>query len=590
MCKISRHQFLLFLGAAGAAAALTGCGTSTSGSSSAASSSAASAGASSFNPLDSGCWNYNAEDDVYWQIQLPYCSAPVDLTYETLGIFVPGGYMDAVSNEDGTYTCTVHTDGSVGGYTALDAPIVIPVDTPGYAAMAAPTDYVSDAADFTNAGFIYFHPGCRGRDAGAPSGLVDLKAAVRWLRCNTEHIPGNTDRIFTFGMSGGGAQSTLMGVSGDSDLYTPYLEAIGAAEGVSDAVFGSMAWCPVTSLDYADEAYEWNMGCTRSDLDPEMQKLSDGMALAFAEHIQTLGLTGPDGSLLTLTESETGIWQAGSYYDYLLSEVERSLNNFLEDTTFPYTSGGSDAGGRGPGGPAGELPEGEGMNAGGYVDANGEFQNDGINRTDTGSTQTESKTYQTAQEYIDDLNADETWITYDSASNTATVSSMMSFVSHCKKASKNVGAFDDLDRTQGENILFGYGDGEGAHFDPIMAELLSGTEYGDAFAEDLARTDALGTDVQTRVLMYSPLYYLLDSYDGCGTANVAKYWRIRTGITQGDTALTTEVNLALALRSYGGTQVDFETVWEQAHTMAERTGNSTENFIAWVNDCLAAEA
>ena len=31
--------------------------------------------------------------------------------------------------------------------------------------------------------------------------------------------------------------------------------------------------------------------------------------------------------------------------------------------------------------------------------------------------------------------------------------------------------------------------------------------------------------------------------------------------------------------------VDFATVWGQGHTMAERTGSSTENFIAWVNGC-----
>jgi hypothetical protein len=35
-------------------------------------------------------------------------------------------------------------------------------------------------------------------------------------------------------------------------------DASGAA--ISDAVAGSMCWCPITSLDYADEAYEWNMG------------------------------------------------------------------------------------------------------------------------------------------------------------------------------------------------------------------------------------------------------------------------------------------------------------------------------------------
>ena len=33
-------------------------------------------------------------------------------------------------------------------------------------------------------------------------------------------------------------------------------------------------------------------------------------------------------------------------------------------------------------------------------------------------------------------------------------------------------------------------------------------------------------------------------------------------------------------------EVDFETVWGQGHTEAERTGSSTENFITWVHDCM----
>ena len=86
--------------------------------------------------------------------------------------------------------------------------------------------------------------------------------------------------------------------------------------------------------------------------------------------------------------------------------------------------------------------------------------------------------------------------------------------------------------------------------------------------------------------MYNPMYYLCDYYEGAGSANVAQYFRIRTGIEQGDTALCTEVNLALALEAYGS-NVDFETVWGMGHTQAERTGDSESNFIDWVNACLA---
>ena len=54
-------------------------------------------------------------------------------------------------------------------------------------------------------------------------------------------------------MSGGGAQSCLMGVTGISELYTKYLESNGAAmkdkEGndLKDNVKGSQCWCPITN-------------------------------------------------------------------------------------------------------------------------------------------------------------------------------------------------------------------------------------------------------------------------------------------------------------------------------------------------------
>ena len=158
-----------------------------------------------------------------------------------------------------------------------------------------------------------------------------------------------------------------------------------------------------------------------------------------------------------------------------------------------------------------------------------------------------------------------------------------------KNASKNLGAFDQLDGGQGENTLFGYGDGNGAHFDSVLAGILDdlGSSYAEDYATDLAKTDSLGNTVDVRLDMYSPMYYLLEGSDGYQSSNVAKYWRIRTGIAQGDCALSTEMNLALALENYENvSSVDFETIWGAGHTEAECTGTSTENFIAWVNECV----
>ncbi len=613
--------------------------------------------------IDSTKWQYNSDDKVYWQTGISYCANPADEDYETLGIFVPAAYMNAKDNGDGTFTCEINSQAAVQGYTADSAPIVIPVNTPGYSAMAAPTDYVADSASYTSAGFIYVAAGCRGRDAGAPAGVTDLKAAIRYIRYNDGVIPGDVNRVFSFGMSGGGAQSALLGATGDSEDYEPYLTAIGAVSGVSDAVTGSMCWCPITELDYADEAYEWNLGNTRTDLTEQEQTLSNGMAEAFAQYINDLGLKDSSGNALTLTESEEGIYQSGTYYEYLKGVVETSLNNFLEDTTFPYTvetKKGPQGDGRGQ---KGQKPDGNVMpddmqkgdaqadgKQGDRPDGNPGQGDPGINKDDNqngdnsvknapekdgnapadksseksddkASTQgdkapngdaapetgngapdfyamdgvdrnlstggvTLSGTYETAQDYIDALNADGTWVNYDSATNTAAITSIADFTNACKRASKGIGAFDALDESQAENTLFGYGDGTTSHFDATLAELLKDDEtYGAAFIEALEKTDSEGNTVTERGNMYNPLYYLSSYYDGYQKSTVADYWRIRTGIAQSDTSLTTEVNLALALKNYGA-DVDFATIWGEVHTMAESTGDSTTNFIEWVNKCL----
>ena len=561
--------------------------------------------------IDMSKWEYNADDNVYYQIGISYCETPADSSYETLAVFVPGDYFSGTENGDGTYTCEINPDASVNGYSAKTAPIVMPIETPGYTAQAALTSYTS-LTEYMEAGLVYVHAGCRGRDAGAPAGVADLKAAIRYLRYTDEDTPGDAERIFVFGMSGGGAQSAVVGVSGDSDLYTPYLEQIGAVQGVSDAVYGSMDWCPITNLDSADEAYEWMMGVTRSGLSEDEQAISDAMAAAFAEYINNLGIKDEKGSVLTLEESAEGIYQSGSYYDYIVAVIEESLNHFLEDTEFPYDSSASTGNDGGPGGMGGfGRPEGNGF--GGFggtdgetdgerefrgMDGNGGFggtgdgsyeENDNISRTDTSNGITISGTYETVEDYIDALNANGTWVTYDAESNTASITGIEDFVTAFKSTSKNLGAFDQLDAGQGENVLFGYGDGNGAHFDAVLAEILNdlGNDYASDFSSDLQKTDALGYTAEQRLNMYTPLYYLLDSEEGYGTSTPAKYWRIRTGIAQSDTSLTTEVNLALALENYSGVEsVDFATVWGQQHVKAERTGNSTTNFIEWVNGCM----
>jgi len=109
--------------------------------------------------------------------------------------------------------------------------------------------------------------GCRGRDnkaadgtyyGKAPAAIVDLKAAVRYLRHNKGVMPGNTDKIISVGCSAGGALSALLGASGNSPLYDSYFKEIGAAD-AADHIFASACYSPITDLEHADGHMS---GCT----------------------------------------------------------------------------------------------------------------------------------------------------------------------------------------------------------------------------------------------------------------------------------------------------------------------------------------
>lgn len=534
--------------------------------------------------FDNAAWQYDEANDIYWQVGVVYVANPASLDYETLGIYVPGAYLEATANGDGTYTASVKSDAQVGQFTAATAPYILPVNTPGYNASQAPTWLADGIASYTQAGMIYMQPGIRGRDnttdsqgqevvGGAPWGVTDLKAAIRYVRYNKDVLPGDTDKIVSFGHSGGGAQSAVLGASGDSTLYNPYLEALGAAmkdkEGnpISDAPYGTMTWSPITSLDYADAAYEWNLGQfadsnTRAE-GTFTQALSQDLAKEYANYINQLGLKH-EGQALTLAESSEGIYTQGSYATYLEGVVNQSLNNFLADTSFPYTSDGA-----GPGG------------------------------------STESVTYETAQAYIDSLNAETQWVTYDAATNRAKISSLADFAKYVKTASKSVPAFDALDRSLAENAVFGVADANELHFDQLVARLLKNnqakyesltdwnSQYVTDFESDLAKTDSLGKTIAERQDLYNPMFYLTSAYSGYQTSKPAPHWRIRSGLSQGDTALTVETNLALALENQANgavKSVDFATVWGQGNTTAERTGHASANFIQWVQEIVAQDA
>ena len=286
--------------------------------------------------LDTSAWKYDADNYVYYQLGLTYCLKPATTAYESLAIFVPGKFFTAEKKGD-TYSCTVNEKAVVGGFTPSTAPVLLPINSGTLSPQASPTKYGYDGlGTFLDAGCIYVYAGFRGRSAGydsstgstdlypggAPWPVVDLKAAIRYLRYNKDALPCDTSRVFSFGFSAGGGVSALLGSAGDAEIYKPYLDSIGAithdAEGnaVSDAVFGSASWCPVTSFDTADASYEWMMGQfstagNRAD-GTWTSALSQGLAADYASYINAMDLRDSDDSQLTLDESEGGVYTLGS--------------------------------------------------------------------------------------------------------------------------------------------------------------------------------------------------------------------------------------------------------------------------------------
>ena len=276
---------------------------------------------------------------------LVYVTKPVNAKYQSLNVSVPveidGEKLDAgkapilFSNSIGGYMSTSVYDatGIAGGGMPSGA------TAPGGAAPSggsAPSGW-NDGADRASnpeyalaAGYVVVEPGARGHDlvdstghyyGVAPAAIVDLKAAVRYVRHNSARIPGNTDRIISTGVSAGGAMSALLGASCDSPLYEELLRDLGAAD-ASDAIFASADYCPITDLEHADGAYEWCWGTNpTSSGQPVDQTVSGQSKAMFADYQKSLNLHG---------QNNFGPVTADNYGDYLVrTHLQPSATGYL---------------------------------------------------------------------------------------------------------------------------------------------------------------------------------------------------------------------------------------------------------------------
>lgn len=185
-------------------------------------------------------------------------------------------------------------------------------------------------------GYVLVSPGARGQDTvvdgvyvgrgDLPMSIVDLKAAVRWLRYNEGLIPGDPDKIIADGTSSGGGMSILMGATGNSKHYDPYLMEIGAAP-ARDDVYVAVVNSPITDFKHIDMAYEWMFSVERvknlfAD-DPVDAAISHTLAERYKEYVNSLELKHP------LTGTPIGFYETDTYTPYFLEQISQSATIYL---------------------------------------------------------------------------------------------------------------------------------------------------------------------------------------------------------------------------------------------------------------------
>ncbi len=277
---------------------------------------------------------------------LVYVKNPVCPEYQQMNIFVPEEY---------------YRGGSINGYSADTAPIFMPNSVGGYmpGKSGEPGNISNGKANtifraLAN-GYVVASPALRGRSlknakgeniGKAPACIIDYKCAVRFLRLIKDDIPGNAEKIITNGTSAGGALSSLMGATGNHKDYEMYIKELGGAD-ERDDVFAASCYCPITNLENADMAYEWQFngynechGMKRNvdengnvTWEKHIKKMSDVQIQAsnelfsmFPQYLNSLELMDEEGNILSLDNDGNG-----TFKEYIKGIVVKSAKKAVDN-------------------------------------------------------------------------------------------------------------------------------------------------------------------------------------------------------------------------------------------------------------------
>ena len=160
-------------------------------------------------------------------------------------------------------------------------------------------------------GYVVAIPGAR--FASAHVQLLDLKAAVRYLRLFDKKMAGSAERIIADGTGVGATLVSMLGTTGNHPDYEQQLQEMGAAD-KKDDVYACVCYSPLLNNEQEDQAYEWLFNCTNNQTRPltaEQAMRSNELAAQYAGYLNSLELKNPaDGTLMKADNFRSYIkWQ-----------------------------------------------------------------------------------------------------------------------------------------------------------------------------------------------------------------------------------------------------------------------------------------
>lgn len=612
--SFSRRNFLKAAGVAGAATAAAGASLGAAASLSGCSRPAQQEPERDKNAyanllLNMANWSFDEEHNVYYQLAVPYVQNPVAKEMQKLSIYVPGTYFAAEKNGE-TYQCTPNAEGVAGAYSAVNAPVVMPLNCKDFAAQIPTDTYSYDGlAPFMDAGVVYVFAGCRGKTSGyvsntkedgqypggTPFSILDMKSAIRFLRLNAQNLPGAAAHVSVMGVSAAGALVSAIGTTGNAEAFSTFLKEAGAAlwntEGfdISDAPNSVACWNPQVDFNLMDAAYEWLYGqYATSDTraaNTFTGAFSRTLAADYASALSSLHLRKGNDSL-ELEETSGGIFADGSYYQALLEFMQKGANTFFSEISFPATITTTDR-------IAESFPGAQDS-----VDIENAAAEAGTTQgISTPETPDKSVRYSSATAYINALNKRDNWITFSPHRASVRIESIEGYIKALAPASLPVTAFDALQKNTAQNQHFGTDGSATMHFSAIDAANLTNNQatyaalpgfdatYAQSYADDLSATYEKASDLTTaeRQTLTNPMSYVVEGAQNYGKGDIAPAWRIQVGLAQSKVPFTCGFNLACALEKYSGvTTVDCNPIWEEGAAMAEVSDNTVDEALTWL--------